>query len=147
MKKGFGIMTALLILVLVSFLLMLVLKASSVGVKHVSDTYVKEQAGLFMHTTIENAILAVEGYERNNSTGCLKQINFMSSDQRFESNTTILRYYCYDMSKCPNCDIAVQIGTEESHGTILMKTVVQTTNAKRNGYKKIRISKITIQRP
>jgi len=140
-------MTALFILVLVSFLLMLVLKASSVGVKHVSDTYLKEQAELFMHTSIENAIMAVEGYERNSSTGCLEHINFTSSNGRFESNTTVLRYYCYDMDKCPNCSIATKIDESKSQGNLVFYTVVKTTSSPRNGSKKLLFSKVTIQKP
>ena len=147
MKKAFGIMTALFILVLVSFLLMLVLKASSVGIKHVSDTYLKEQAELFMHTSIENAIMAIEGYERNSSSKCLKNIHFTSSDERFEANISVLRYYCYDMSECPNCDIAKKIDESKSNGNVVLYTIVQTTNSPRNGSKKLRFSKVTIQRP
>jgi hypothetical protein len=147
MKRGFGIITALLILVLVSFLLMLVLKASSVGVKHVSDTYLKEQAELFMHTSIENAIMAIEGYERNSSSGCLKDINFKSSDGRFEANISVLRYYCYDMSDCPSCDIAVKIDESKSHGNVVLYTTINTTNSPRNGNKKLRFTKVTIQKP
>jgi len=146
MKKAFGVMTALLILVLISFLLMLVLKASSVGVKHVSDTYLKEQATLFMHTSIENAIMAVEGYERNSSSKCLKHIYFTSSDGRFEANITILRYYCYDTSDCP-CDDVKKIETDKSHGNLVLYTIVQTTDSPRNGGKKLRFSKVTLQKP
>ena len=147
MKKAFGIMTALFILVLVSFLLMLVLKASSVGVKHVSDTYLKEQAELFMHTSIENAIMAIEGYERNDTSKCLKHIYFQSSDGRFDANISVLRYYCYDMSKCPNCDIAEKIEEDKSQGNVVLYTLIQTTNSPRNGDKKLRFSKVTIQKP
>ena len=147
MKKAFGIMTALFILVLVSFLLMLVLKASSVGIKHVADTYIKTQAELFMQSSIENAILAIEGYERNDTSKCLKYIHFISSDGRFESNTTVLRYYCYDMSKCPNCDIAVKTDSSKSQGNVALYTVVKTTSSPRNGGKKIKIAKVTLQKP
>jgi type II secretory pathway component PulK len=148
LKKAFGIITALLILVLVSFLLMLVLKSASVGIHHTNNSYVKEQAELFLRSSIENSILAIEGYERNSSNGCLKHINFMDSNKRFESNTTVLRYYCYDMNKCPNCDIATKIETEDSHGSVLLKTVVQTTsNNTRNISQHVRITRITIQRP
>jgi len=147
LKKGFGVITALIIVVLVSFLLMLVLKSASIGVKHTSDSYIKEQAELFLRSSVENAILAIEGYERNSSSGCLKHINFIDSSNRFESNTTVFRYYCYDLSKCPNCDIAVKINTDDSHGSVLLKTVVQTTNSSRNDNKKVRITQISIQRP
>jgi type II secretory pathway component PulK len=147
LKKAFGITTALIILVLVSFLLMLVLKSSGVGIHHTNNSYIKEQAELFLRSSIENSILAIEGYERNSSSKCLKYINFIDSSKRFEANTTILRYYCYDMSKCPNCDIAEKIETEDSHGSVLLKTVVQTTNNVRNTNKQVRITRITIQRP
>ncbi len=147
MKKGFGIITALLIMVLVSFLLMLVLKAAAIGVKHTEDTYIKTQTRLFMQSSIENAIMAIEGYERNSTSGCLKHINFISSDSRFESNITVLRYYCYDMSKCPNCDIAEKIQTDKSQGNVLLKTITQTTNSPRNGGKLVRLEKITLQKP
>jgi len=147
LKKAFGIMTALFILVLVSFLLMLILKVSSIGVKHVGDSYISSQAELFMQTSIENALMAIEGYQRDNDTGCLKHINFISSDGRFESNTTVLRYYCYDMNDCPNCDIAVQIQTDKSHGNVLLNTIVYTTNSPRNNNKKLKFSRVTLQKP
>jgi hypothetical protein len=150
MKKSFGILTALLILVLVSFLLMLVLKASNVGVKHTSDTFLKEQAELFMKSSIENSILAIEGYERNASNKCLHYINFLSPDKKFKANITILRYYCKKGSKCLDycSDLAVPIQTTQSHGNVLLKVVVQTTNQnQRSKNKQIRISKITLQKP
>jgi len=139
---------ALMIMVLVSFLLMLVLKASSVGVKHVSDTYLKEQATLFMHTSIENAIMAIEGYERNNTTKCLEHIYFHSSDGRFDANISVLRYYCYDMDKCP-CEgnIATPIDESKSQGNVVLYTVIKTTKSPRNGSKQLRFSKVTIQKP
>ena len=145
MKKAFGIMTALFILVLISFLLMLVLKASSVGIKHTSNTYLKTQAELFMQSSIENSILAIEGYDRIANNNCLKHIYFTSSDGRFESNITILRYYCYDKDKnCPNCDIATNIKTSKSNGNVLINIIVQTTD---KVDKKLRFSKVTIQKP
>ena len=149
MKKSFGIMTALFILVLVSFLLMLVLKASSIGVKHASDTYIKEQAELFMQSSIENAILAIEGYERNSTSKCLKNIYFTSSDGRFEANISVLRYYCYDKenTSCKYCDNGVNIETSKSNGNVVLYTIIQTTSSPRNGDKKLRFSKVTIQKP
>jgi len=157
MKKGFGILQALIFLVLVSFLMMIALKTASIGVKHVSDSYVKEQAELFLYSTIENDILAVEGYERNSSSKCLMDINFSTPptgnppQSRFFSHSKVLRYYCYKdtigTDRCP-CDNAVAVDSEDSHGTILLSTVVETNpNHPKNRGKKIRISKVTIQRP
>lgn len=158
MKRGFGIIQALIFLILVSFLMMIVLKTASVGVKHVSDSYVKEQAELFMHTSIENAILAIEGYERNSTSKCLVDINFSTpptgtpSQSRFISYSKVLKYYCYydtigPNKRCP-CDNAEPVYTEDSHGTVLLSTVVETNqNHPKNEGKKVKISKVTIQRP
>ncbi|RUM56620.1 MAG: hypothetical protein DSY40_01975 [Nautilia sp.] len=147
MKRGFGLITVLLIMVLVSFLLMLVLKVAAMGIKHTSYSYKKERASLFLRSSIENTILAIEAYERNSSSKCLKQINFVSGSNRnggnFEANITILRYYCYDMSKCPNCDIAKKIDSRDEHGNVLIKAVVQSTDKD----EPVRITNISIQRP
>jgi len=145
-------MTALLILVLVSFLLMLILKASSVGVKHVGDSYIKEQAELFMQSSIENAIMAIEGYDRKENNNCLKHIYFTSSDRRFEANISVLRYYYSENSKSKtgwedNCSSAIKIQTDKSHGNVVLYTIVQTTNSSRNGGKKLKFSKVTLQKP
>jgi len=147
LKKAFGIMTALFILVLISFLLMLVLKVSSISIKHTKDAYLNTQAELFMQSSIENSLLAIEGYDRSNNNNCLKHINFLSSDKRFEANITILRYYCYDDNDCPNCDIARHIKTDTSHGSTLLKIVVSTTNSLRNDGKQLKISRVTLQKP
>jgi hypothetical protein len=158
MKNGFGIIQALVFLILVSFLMMIALKTASVGVKHVSDSYVKEQAELFMHTSIENAILAIEGYERNSSSKCLMDINFSTpptgnpAQSRFISYSKVLKYYCYkdtigDDKRCP-CENAEPVETEDSHGTVLISTVVETNpNHPKNVGKKIKFVKVTLQRP
>jgi len=147
LKKAFGIMTALLILVLVSFLLMLILKASSIGVKHIQQSYIKTQAEIFMQSSIENALLAIEGYDRQSANNCLKHIYFTSSDGRFEANISVLRYYCYDMSKCPNCNIAVPIQTSKSQGNVVLYAIVKTTDNPRNGNAKVKITRMTLQKP
>ena len=147
MKKGFSILESLVILVIVAFILMLVLKYSYIGVKHLSDTYIKEQAELFMDSSIENSILAIEGYERNSSSKCLTDINFTSNDKRFLSHIHIKKYYCYDLSDCP-CNNAEKINTEDSHGMVLMVATVETNNSNpKNNNKKIRLIRTTIQRP
>lgn len=146
MKRAFGIIQALIIMILVSFLLMMVLKSASVSVKHVSDSYVKEQAELFLFSSIENAILAIEGYER--SSNCLKTIRFVSQDARFISDIKILKYYCYDATKCPCGSSFEKIESEDSHGTVLLSVSVESnTTHPKNIDKRIRMTKLTLQRP
>ena len=147
MRKGIGIITALIILILVAVILSAVIKLSFFNVKHISDSYMGERARIFMESAIENSIMAIEGYNRKMHNNCLKHIYFTDEDNRFEANVTVLRYYCYDMSDCPNCSIAEPIATDKSHGNVVLKVVVESnrSNPRNSGY--IKLQKITLQRP
>ena len=91
-----------------------------------------------MQSCIENAILAIEGYERNSANKCLEDINFTDERGRFSCNVQILRYYCYE--SCP-CDNVKKIKTPFSNGYVLMKVTVISNKDH------IKLSKITLQRP
>ena len=146
MKKGFGLATAMLILILVAVLLNVVVKISFISVKHTSDSYLRERAELFMQSSIENTLLAIEGYKRNSS--CLKEINFTDEDRRFFANVKILRYYCYDLNDCPCGNLAKKIDTDFSNGYVLLDVLVESNlSNKKNNNKLIRLEKITLQRP
>ena len=150
MRKGIGLISALMILLLMATLIVAILKISFISVKHVSDSYMRERAELFMQSAIENAILAIEGYERNISSKCLKHITFRDESKRFRADVDILRYYFYKNSDEAgyNCDNAVLIDTDKSHGNVLLKVVVESNISNpRNSGKHIRIQKITLQRP
>ena len=98
-----------------------------------------------MQSSIENALLAIEGYDRGTGK-CLKTINFVDEDKRFESNITILRYYIY--KTCPSkCNICVPIKTDFSNGYVLMDVNVSSIDNAKNNHKKILIHQITLQRP
>ena len=149
MKKGFGLISALIIMLLIATLMVAVVKFAFISVNHTSDTYLQQRAQLFMQSAIENAILAIEGYDRNISK-CLKHITFRDEKKRFKADVDILRYYFYKNSDEAgyNCDNAVLIDTDKSHGNVLLKVVVESNNSNpRNFGKHIRIQKITLQRP
>ena len=147
MRKGIGVITALIILILVAVVLSSVIKLSFLTVKHSSDSYMGERARIFMQSAIENSIMAIEGYDRKKHNNCLKHLYFTDEDNRFEANVSVLRYYCYDMSDCPNCSIAEKIATDKSHGNVVLKVVVESnrSNKRNSGY--IKLQKITLQRP
>jgi hypothetical protein len=138
LKKGFGLISALMILILVATLIGMVAKISFISARHVGDSYKIQRAELFMQSAIENAILAIEGYKRDSS--CLKNIHFLSDDKKFEANITVMRYYCYDLSDCP-CAEAVKVDNSDSHGWVVLKVIVSSLD------KKIRLEKVTLQRP
>ena len=74
MKKAFGLISAIIVLLLIATLMVAVVKFAFISVKHTSDSYLIQRAQLFMQSSIENAIMAIEGYER--SSDCLKKIHF-----------------------------------------------------------------------
>ena len=147
MKKGFGLITALIILILVAGILGAVIRMSHFNATHKSDSYMGERARIFMQSAIENSIMAIEGYDRKANDNCLKHMHFVDEDKRFEANVTVLRYYCYDMDDCPNCSIAEQIDTDKSHGNVVLKVVVESNRSNKRNSGFIRLKRITLQRP
>ncbi|AZV47069.1 hypothetical protein C3L23_07220 [Nautilia sp. PV-1] len=146
-RKGFGVISALIIMLLVATLMVIVVKFSFVTVKHTGDSYLQQRAQLFMQSAIENSIQAIEGYDRKANNGCLEHMTFEDEDKRFTANVDVLRYYCYDLNDCP-CGNAVKISTPESHGYVLLKVTVESnTSNPKNNDKKIKLEKITLQRP
>ena len=147
MKRGFGLITALIILVLIGGILGVVVRLSNFNVKHKTDAYMGERARIFMQSVIENSLMAIEGYNRIAHNNCLKKLHFVDEDSRFEANVTVLRYYCYDVNKtCPNCSIATEIDTDKSHGNVVLKVVVESnrSNKRNSGY--IKLERVTLQR-
>ena len=138
MKKGIGLIWALIILLLVSFMLVFIAKVSFISTKHVSNSYAIQRAELFMQSCIENSILAIEGYDRKKNNDCLENITFFSPNKRFECRVKILRYYCYNNCPCSNKKI---IKTPFSNGYVLMNVEVNSS------INNIKISKTTLQRP
>ncbi|HIQ50551.1 MAG TPA: hypothetical protein EYH54_01105 [Nautiliaceae bacterium] len=146
MKKGIGVISALIVMLLIATLMTIVAKFSFISIKHTHDTYLQQRGMLFMQSVIENAILAIEGYDRKKNNNCLKHITFEDEQNRFIAEINILRYYCYDLNDCP-CDNIKKISTYKSHGYVLLKVVVKSTSSPRNNNKKVRLEKITLQRP
>jgi len=139
LKKGIGLIWALIILLLISFMFVFIAKVSFISSKQVSNSYAIQKAELFMQSCIENSILAIEGYNRKKYNDCLENITFFDPKKRFECRVKILRYYCYNANcPCPNKKI---IKTPFSNGYVLMNVEVNSS------LYNIRISKTTLQRP
>ncbi len=139
MKKGIGLIWALIILLLVSFMLVFIAKVAFISQKHIGMSYGVQKGELVMQSCIENAILAIEGYDRQKNNNCLEDINF-AYGKDFNCSVKILRYYCYKNANCP-CSNKKPIQTPFSNGYVLMKVTVTS-----NKYH-IKLSKTTLQRP
>ncbi len=149
-RSGFGLMQALIVIVLVSGILMIAMKYATVSAKQTRDIYLKESAQLFMNSTVELSLLAISGYDRNSTNSCLEEVSIVSPDKRFLADVNITKYYLLAGSAdCANCGTLCEpIETEESQGMVMMKVVVETnaTHPKNRG-KKIKLTRRTLQRP
>jgi len=141
LKRGIGILWALIILILISFMFVFIAKVTFISSKHLGNSYAIQKAELFMQSCIENAILGIEGYNRESHNNCLTHIRFFDEKKRFECNVNILRYYCYSYCPCQDKSRVVHIKTDFSDGYVLMKVDVNSS------YYHVKLSKVTLQRP
>lgn len=146
MRQGFGLIQALIVIVLISGIIVIAMKYATVSVKHTSDTYMRESAELFLNSAVELALLAISGHDR--SVGCLHDINITSSDNRYLADINITHYFYYQGVDGTPCDRAIATQTEESHGMALLHVTVYTNSLEpKNQAKKIRLTRRTLQRP
>lgn len=154
MRKAFGLIQALIVIVLVSGLLVIAMKYAQITTKQTADLYVKERGELFMDEAVEMTLLAISGYDRNANSDCLKTLKFISEDARFIADINITKYYLFNGNDNNNSwytacsDRNVSISTEDSHGMVELQIIVETnaTNPK-NQDKNIRLTRRTLQRP
>jgi len=150
MRRGFGILQALLVIVMVSGILVVAMKYATVSVKQTADIYVKESAELFMDSAVEMSLLAISGYDRNTTNSCLKEVSVISPDKRFFADINITKYYLLEGSEdCGFCGtLCSPIKSDDSHGMVMLEVTVKTdsTHPKNRG-KEILLTRRTLQRP
>jgi len=149
MRHGFGLIQALIVIVLISGIMVIAMKYAQVTVKQTGDLYVRESAELFMDSAVELTLLAISGYERNTTSKCLHEVNITSPDKRYKADVNITQYFLLaGSSDIGYCDRNVSIQTEESHGMAMLEVTVETnaTHPKNQG-KQIRLTRRTLQRP
>ena len=137
MRKGIGLLWALVILILVSTMMVFIAKVAFISQKHTTISYGIQRGELFMQSCIENALLAIQGYDRKKNNDCLENIKFSDEKNRFSCEVKVLRYYCYNDCVCESKKI---IKTPFSNGYVLLKVIV--SSPKDN----VRLSKVTLQR-
>lgn len=153
MRRGFGLIQALLVIILISGIMTIAMRYANISVKQTRDLYVRESAELFMNSAVELTLLAISGYERNATSGCLHDVNITSGDQRFKADVNITKYFLYNgNNECDDNDTNTDdrnqtIFTEDSHGMVMLEVTVETTNDAKNGRKKVKLYRRTLQRP
>lgn len=150
MRRGFGLLQALMVIVLVSGILAIAMRYASISIKQTSDLYIKEAASLFLESAIEMSLLSISGYDRATNSNCLQNISINSSDDRFIADINITKYYLKEGSlDCGYCGtLCAPIKSDETHGMAMLEIVVQANaNHPKNGGKSVRLTRRTLQRP
>ena len=148
MRKGFGLITAIIIMVTVSVLMTLMISLSSSSVKQTTDLYFKEQTELLARSAVEYGLLAISGHDNN--TSCVENINITYLGA-YEANLTI--YYIYDNTHaatiCNNrlITVADSIVTEQSDVTTIIDVRVAAIQSVVGNTEPIVIHRRTIQKP
>ncbi len=145
MRKGFGLMVAILIMMTVSMLMTMMLSYSTSSAKSTVDLYLKEQAQLLGRSATEYALLAISGHE--NSTSCVEGINMLypqTVNPTHEINVTIW-YIGNGLPTTCNNIIHNNISTVESNLTAIIDVVVQVQADLTS--EPIKIHRRTIQKP
>jgi hypothetical protein len=147
LKRAFNLLLAIFIILLISGLGILTMRYVKISATHFADSFVKEQGLLFKDSVIEATLLKIEGTDR--SKECKNRFNFISADNRYEANVTILKYFLYqgrDNDGKQYCTNVVEINTTESHGYVLMEVNVSTREGARV-QNPIHIYQRSLQRP
>jgi len=120
-RKGFSLVLAIIVLVIVSSLAAFMVSLSSTSAKITSDVYLKEQAELLMQSATEYSILAALGHDNQNS--CLENINITypnSSNPIFDINISL--WYIFDSSTASsiNCSHILFSNLNDSNSSFTM---------------------------
>ncbi|MDD4506048.1 MAG: hypothetical protein PHE60_06740 [Sulfurospirillaceae bacterium] len=148
MRKAFGLVQALIVIVLISGIMAIAMKYAMISVKQTGDLYARESAELFMDSAVELTLLAISGKDR--TTGWLRDMNITSQDQRYSADINIVGYYLLNTSVEYNAinPLHIPIQNEESHGMVMLEVVVETNASHpKNQEKHIRLTRKTLQRP
>jgi len=146
--RGFGLIQAMMIMLLISGMMLGVLKYASISAKHTRDTYVREQAELFLNSSIEKTLLAISAYDRATHGDCVASYSD-TKDKRgvtYNADVNITSYYLLegsdDASYCGSLTKAIT--SEETHGMVMLELTITATV---DGVETIRLIRRTLQRP
>ncbi len=152
MKKGFGLITAIIFIVLLSTLGALALSLSTKSIKQTSDIYLQTQAELLAKSATEYAILAISAHDIDTTGNCLRTINaFYPTQNNPMFNITMnIRYFGTGFPG--GCNVPANPALMEdnvlnanSNRLVQIDTVVTSANG--ISTEPIRFYKRTIQRP
>lgn len=142
MRRGFGLIQVLFFMVLMATILTITMRYATLSAKQSADLYEREAAELFMQSSIELAILGLQGHDKN-ATGCMHSVRIVSDDRRFVADINLTDYFLLGSE---TCDRKTPIVTEESNGMVVMDIVVESNATHPKNSRPVRLTRRTLQR-
>ena len=148
MRRGFGLITAIIIMVAVALLMSLMLTLTHASLKATTDVYLKEQAELLARSATEYTMLAISGHDNTNS--CIEHVNINypnAATPTHEANVSV--YYFFSNGAPANCNTVLDntIVTKESNMTALIDVWVSVDMNNTGITEPIVIHRRTLQKP
>jgi len=138
MRKGFGIITAIIIMMTIATLMSIMMGLSTSTVKQTSDIYLRQQAELLLRSATEYALLAISGHD--NDIDCIEDINFTYNS--FEADVDIWYLGNNIPSACGHI-LNNSVATVDSNYTAIIDVVVTAPHST----EPIKLHRRTIQKP
>ncbi len=137
-RRGFGIITAIILLVLIATVAVMILSLAATGSKKATDDYLRIQAEMLARSATEFAVMRIQGFDRSGGK-CLENLNIDAPP--FDINVTISYFGSF-----PGCsNVLDPINDADLSGTAQVDVVVTTKEGATS--EPIRIHKRTLQKP
>ena len=146
MRNGFGLITAIMLLVIISTVGVMILSIASTSSKKATNDYLRIQAEALCRSATEFAVMRVQGFDRS-SGNCLENLDIDASP--FDVNVTINYLLKGDLTGCNN-EYATDVKDDDLSGVIILDVIVseqKPTDTTTWSKEQIRIHKRTIQKP
>ncbi len=152
-KRGFGIITAIVLLVLIATVGAMIISIAVMNSKKATDDYLRVQAEMLARSATEFAVMRIQGFDRKGPDAvlgtaddiCLETVN-IKAESSFEVNTTI-SYMMSSDTACGNelITAAPYVQDPDLNGMAMIDVVVTTKDGTTT--EPIRIHKRTLQKP
>jgi type II secretory pathway pseudopilin PulG len=148
-RRGFGIITAIILLVLIATVSAMILSIATTSSKKATDDYLRIQAEMLARSATEFAVMRVQGFNRTGADHvantaddtCLENLDITA--EPYEANVTISYLMAADTA-CGN-ELATDVKDTDLNGMTIIDVVVTTKDG--TSTEPIRIHKRTLQKP
>lgn len=148
-KRGFGIITAIVLLVLIATVGAMIISIAAMSSKKATDDYLHVQAEMLARSATEFAVMRIQGFNRTINNNCLETLTITAAP--FTAKVTI--NYLFNaatdaaLTGCANKLItaAPYVQDVDLNGMAIIDVVVTTKDGTTT--EPIRIHKRTLQKP